>query len=125
MRATLIDANGKSYEFEDFDLSISLAEQRPDLADVAMPALLAYTSEEHRTVVSHALLQRLREVGVPQSADVQRLLVEQFRPPEPIEGAFIATSSGLSSRRVFAPEPSPYRWPAADRPGARKQRRGR
>ncbi len=123
MRATLIDANGRTFEIEGFDLSRPLVEQRPDLADVAMPATLAYISEDRQTVVSQALLQRLREVGTPQPANVQRLLREQCGPQEPVEGTF--TIAAPEPRRLFAPNPSPYRWPDADRPGARKQRRGR
>ncbi len=113
MRATLIDANGRTFEIEDFDLSRPLAEQRPDLADLVTPATLFYTNEPApvAAVWKTSTTGEIRCVRVAPSSWPALEDVVMARDPEP--------------RRLFAPDPSPYRWPAADRPGARKRRRGR
>ena len=111
MRATLIDADGRTFEIGDFDLSRPLAEQRPDLASVAMPATLAYTRDEAPTFTARSVPAFIRRPTEPNNR--WPTLEDVVTLPDP------------DLRRVFAPDPSPYRWPAADRPGARKQRRGR
>ncbi len=113
MRATLIDANGRIYEIENFDLSRPLAEQRPDLADVAMPATLVYTTEPAPV----AAVWKTSTTG-----EIRGLRAAPSSWPALDD--IVAPSKAISPS-IFAPNPSPYRWPAADRPGARKRRRGR
>jgi hypothetical protein len=113
MGATLIDANGRIFEVEVLDLSRPLAEQRPDLVDVTMPATVVYTSAP----------APVAPVWKTSTTETIRGLVRA--PSAWVPFSDVVAPAKAISPSIFAPTPSPYRWPAADRPGARKQRRGR